>query len=69
MFFVAVFMSYAASLILSLAFEVPIMHMDKILFGEGKRKPRRVPKEEPVRLVPLGPNEEKRLVQQNGHEE
>ncbi|KAI1727262.1 acyltransferase family domain-containing protein [Ditylenchus destructor] len=39
MFFVAVFMSYAVALVFSLAFEMPVMHIDRLLFtgrgGEG----------------------------------
>lgn len=38
MFFVAVFMSYAIALLLSLAFEMPIMNIDKIIFGGGEKR-------------------------------
>jgi hypothetical protein len=42
MFIIALFSSYGFALLLSLAFEVPVMNLDKILFGGGnsKRKPR-----------------------------
>uniref|UniRef100_A0A1I7SSF4 NRF domain-containing protein n=1 Tax=Bursaphelenchus xylophilus TaxID=6326 RepID=A0A1I7SSF4_BURXY len=60
MFFVAVFTSYCAALILALAFEVPVNHVDRIIFGDGKKKPK-----EPndVKLEPLGPKEENKLIE------
>uniref|UniRef100_A0A915DJY4 Acyltransferase 3 domain-containing protein n=1 Tax=Ditylenchus dipsaci TaxID=166011 RepID=A0A915DJY4_9BILA len=41
MFFVAVFMSYAVALVFSLAFEMPVMHVDKLLFGGADGSKRR----------------------------
>jgi hypothetical protein len=41
MFFIALFSSYGVALLLSLAFEVPVMHLDKILFNGGGGKRRR----------------------------
>lgn len=41
MFFVAVFVSYAFALLFSLAFEMPVMHIDKMLFGGGEKKPKK----------------------------
>jgi hypothetical protein len=35
MFLTALFMSYATALLVSLAFELPMMHFDKLLFGGG----------------------------------
>lgn len=35
MFFATVFIAYAAALAFSLAFEVPVMHLDKLLFAGG----------------------------------
>jgi peptidoglycan/LPS O-acetylase OafA/YrhL len=35
MFFVAVFVSYGAALLFSLAFELPVMHIDGLVFGGG----------------------------------
>jgi hypothetical protein len=38
--FQALFSSYGFALILSLSFEVPVMHLDKILFGGGDSRRR-----------------------------
>lgn len=42
MFVIALASSYAVALLLSLAFEIPVMNVDKILFGgsNSKRKPK-----------------------------
>lgn len=37
MFFAAVVMSYAIALLFSLAFEMPFLHVDKLIFGERKK--------------------------------
>ncbi|KAI6183960.1 hypothetical protein M3Y97_00544800 [Aphelenchoides bicaudatus] len=50
MFIIALFSSYGFALLLSLAFEVPIMHLDKILFGgaESRRRPTNTSSTEPT---------------------
>lgn len=35
MSFAAIFMSYLSSLVVTLAFELPVMHIDRLLFGGG----------------------------------
>lgn len=43
MFVIALFFSYVFALLISLAFELPVMNLDKIIFGGAggsKRKPR-----------------------------
>jgi hypothetical protein len=35
MFFAAVFCTYTCALLLSLAMEVPVAHIDKLIFGSG----------------------------------
>jgi hypothetical protein len=44
MFIIALFSSYCFALLLSLAIEIPVMNLDKILFGGSgsKRRPRPV---------------------------
>ncbi|KAH7701377.1 hypothetical protein AAVH_31491 [Aphelenchoides avenae] len=42
MFFVAVTISYSASLAFSLAFEMPVLNVDKLIFGDGE--PRKAPR-------------------------
>uniref|UniRef100_A0A915ELE1 Nose resistant to fluoxetine protein 6 n=1 Tax=Ditylenchus dipsaci TaxID=166011 RepID=A0A915ELE1_9BILA len=63
-FFVAVFMSYAVALVFSLAFEMPVMHVDKLLFGVcavDKRRQQQPASSDGIIGQPTGQPNKKRL--------